>query len=119
MEDSHLKMGRLGERIACRYLMKQGFDILARRYRARSGEIDLIAFEGGLLIFVEVKTRASTEYGDPSEFVDWEKQQRFRRAAEEFIAHHDLGQYAYRFDIVTVVGPQEPNVQISLYRNAF
>jgi putative endonuclease len=119
VEDLHLKMGRLGERIACRYLVKRGFDILARRYRARSGEIDLVAFEGGLLVFVEVKTRASTEYGDPFEFVDWEKQQRFRRAAEEFIAHHDLGQYAYRFDIVAVVAPGGPEQRITLYRNSF
>lgn len=119
MEDTHLKTGRLGERIACRYLMKQGFDILARRYRARSGEIDLIAFESGVLVFVEVKTRASTAYGDPIEFVDWEKQQRFRRAAEEFISHHDLGRYAYRFDIVSVVAPGRAEQKIALYRNAF
>ena len=119
MKESHLKAGRLGERIACRYLMKQGFDILARRYRTRSGEIDMIAFEGGILVFAEVKTRASAEYGEPFEFVDWEKQQRFRRAAEEFIAQNDLGQYAYRFDIVTVVAPGSPQQRIALYRNSF
>jgi putative endonuclease len=119
VEDTHLKTGRLGERIACRYLMKQGFDILARRYRARPGEIDLIAFEGELLVFAEVKTRASAEYGDPYEFVDWQKQQRFRRAAEEFIAHHDLGQYAYRFDIISVLRPGTREEQVALYRNAF
>ncbi len=112
-------MGRLGERIACRYLMRQGFDLLARRYRTRAGEIDLIAFEGELLVFVEVKTRASTEYGDPFEFVDWQKQQKFRRAAEEFVAHHDLGHYAYRFDIVAVVAPGTGSEEVDLYRNAF
>ena len=117
--DPHLKMGRLGERIACRYLMRQGFDILARRYRARSGEIDLVAFEGSVLVFVEVKSRASTEYGDPFEFVDWEKQQKFRRAAEEFISHHNLGQYVYRFDIVSVVAPGTPGEKVTLYRNSF
>lgn len=99
--------------------MKQGFDILVRRYEARSGEIDLIAFEGGVLVFVEVKTRASAEYGEPFEFVDWEKQQRLRRAAEEFIAHHNLGQYAYRFDIVAVLAPGGKGEKISLYRNSF
>ncbi len=112
-------MGRLGERIACRYLMRQGFDILARRYRARSGEIDLIAFEGGLLVFVEVKTRATRDYGDPFEFVDWQKQQKFRRAAEEFIVHCDLGHYAYRFDIVSVVAPGTKGELVALYKNAF
>jgi len=98
--------------------MKRGFDILARRYHARSGEIDLIAFEGELLVFAEVKTRATKEYGDPIEFVDWQKQQKFRRAAEEFIARYDLGQYTYRFDIVAVVAPGT-RAEVALYRNAF
>jgi putative endonuclease len=117
--DAHLKTGRLGERIACRYLMRRGFDILARRFSTSAGEIDLVAFEGELLVFLEVKTRASTEYGDPFEFVDWQKQQKFRRAAEEFIARYDLGQYAYRFDIVSVVAPGKKCETVALYRNAF
>ncbi len=117
--EAHLKTGRLGERVACRYLMRRGFDVLARRYRVRSGEIDLIGFEGELLVFVEVKTRGSREYGDPFEFVDWQKQQRFRRAAEEFIAHHDLGRYSYRFDIVSVVAPGTGREEVTLFKNAF
>ena len=112
-------MGRRGERAACRFLMKQGFDILARRFRGRGGELDLIAFEGEILVFVEVKTRHSREYGNPWEFVDWQKQQRFRRAAEEFIAKHDLGQFSYRFDIVSVIAPSGEVEEITLYRNAF
>ena len=100
--------------MAARYLLRQGFDILVRRYRGRSGEIDLIAFENDTLVFVEVKTRSSREFGEPWEFVDWRKQQILRRTAEEFIADHDLGQYAYRFDIVSVLGKD-----VALYRNAF
>ncbi len=119
MKADHLSFGRLGERMACRFLMSRGFDILARRYQSRGGEIDLVAFEGDTLVFVEVKTRDSREYGDPWEFVDWEKQQRLRRSAEEFIAHHDLGRYSYRFDIVGVVVPDRGAAQIDLYRNAF
>ncbi len=115
----HLLEGRLGERIACRFLLKQGYDILARRFRGRSGELDLVAFENDVLVFVEVKTRASRAYGDPWEFVDWEKQQSLRRTAEEFMAHHELGQYAYRFDIVSVVAPGARIEEITLYRNAF
>jgi len=115
----HLLEGRRGERAACRHLMRRGFDVLARRFRGRFGEIDIIGFDGQLLVFVEVKTRASREFGDPSEFVDWEKQQRLRRAAEEFIAHYDLGQYAYRFDIISVLAPGTRLEEISLFRNAF
>ncbi len=115
----HLLKGRRGERMACGFLLKQRFDILARRYRGRSGELDLIALEGDILAFIEVKTRSSRDFGDPWEFVDWEKQQRLRRTAEEFIAEHDLGNYAYRFDIVSVVAPGTSREEVSLYRNAF
>lgn len=112
-------MGRKGERIACRFLMKQGFDILARRFRARRGEIDLIALEGSMLVFVEVKTRASRDFGDPWEFVGWEKQQSLQLAAEEFIARYNLGQYTYRFDVVAVIAPGTRSQEVALYRNAF
>ncbi len=90
----HLLQGRRGERIACRFLLRQGFDVLARRYRGRSGELDIVALENEILVFVEVKTRRSRGFGEPWEFVDWQKQQKLRRTAEEFIADHDLGQYA-------------------------
>ena len=114
MTAPHLLRGRKGERIACRFLLKQGFDILARRYRSRSGELDIIAYEGDTLVFIEVKTRSSAAFGEPWEFVDWQKQQILRRTAEDFIADHDLGQYAYRFDIVSVLG-----TEATLFRNAF
>jgi putative endonuclease len=110
----HLLQGRKGERIAGRFLLRQGFDILARRYRGRSGELDIIAFEEQTLVFIEVKSRSSRKFGEPWEFVDWRKQQILRRTAEEFIADHDLGQFSYRFDIVSVVGKE-----VSLFRNAF
>jgi putative endonuclease len=94
--------------------MRQGFDILARRYRGPSGELDIIALEQETLVFVEVKTRSSRAFGEPWEFVDWRKQQKLLRTAEEFIADHDLGQYSYRFDIVSVIGKDA-----TLFRNAF
>ena len=114
MVAQHLLAGRKGERLACQYLLRQGFDILARRHRTRSGELDIVAFEGDTLVFLEVKTRKSRQFGEPWEFVDWRKQQILRRAAEEFIADYDLGQYTYRFDIVSVLGKE-----VSLFRNAF
>ena len=114
MTAPHLLQGRKGERAAARYLLRHGFDILARRYRGRSGELDVIAFENDTLVFIEVKTRSSSAFGEPWEFVDWQKQQSLRRTAEEFIADHDLGQYSYRFDIVSVLGKD-----VSLQRGAF
>jgi putative endonuclease len=114
MDAPHLLQGRKGERVAARFLLKRQFDILARRYRGRSGELDIIALEQDTLVFVEVKTRSSSKFGEPWEFVDWRKQQILRRIAEEFIADNDLGQYTYRFDIVSVVGKEA-----QLFRNAF
>jgi putative endonuclease len=114
MDAPHLIRGRKGERIACRFLLKKGFDILARRHRNRSGELDIVALERDTLVFVEVKTRSSREFGEPWEFVDWRKQQILRRTAEQFIADYDLEQYAYRFDIVSVLGEKA-----ELFRNAF
>ena len=114
MTAPHLLLGRKGERFACRHLLREGFDILARRWRGRSGELDLVAFEGELIVFLEVKTRTSAQYGDPWEFVDVNKQMILQRTAEEFISTCDLGQYAYRFDIVSVIGRE-----VTLYRNAF
>jgi putative endonuclease len=114
MAAPHLLRGRRGERIACRFLLRQGFDVLARRYRGRSGELDLIAIEQETLVFVEVKTRTSRDFGEPWEFVDWQKQQILQRTAEEFIVEHDLGDYRYRFDIVSVVGKMA-----TIFRNAF
>jgi putative endonuclease len=115
----HLLQGRKGERIACRFLMRRGFDILARRYQGKSGELDIIAFEKETLVFVEVKTRSSRDFGEPWEFVDWQKQQILRRIAEQFIADHDLGNYSYRFDIVAVVIPAGSRPAVELFRNAF
>jgi putative endonuclease len=115
----HLLQGRKGERIACRFLLRQGFDILARRYQGRSGELDIVAFEKETLVFVEVKTRSSRDFGEPYEFVDWQKQQILRRVADQFIADNDLGNYSYRFDIVSVLIPKESCEQVALYRNAF
>jgi putative endonuclease len=119
MAAPHLFLGRKGERIASRFLMKQGFDILARRFRTRRGEVDLVAFERSVLVFIEVKTRASRKFGDPWEFVEWEKQQSLRLAGEEFVARYDLGKYAYRFDVVSIIAPGTRSQEVALYRNAF
>jgi putative endonuclease len=119
MAAPHLLQGRKGERIACRFLLRHGFDILARRYQGRSGELDIVAFEKETLVFVEVKTRSSRDFGEPYEFVDWQKQQILRRVAEQFIADNDLGNYSYRFDIVAVVIPAGKGAEVELYRNAF
>lgn len=113
-----MKLGKEGERLALLYLQTHGYDILARNFRGRSGEIDLIAYEGDCVVFVEVKTRTTTEFGQPSEAVNSAKQRALRRAADEFRVSHDLHERCYRFDIVSILITRD-GPEITLYRNAF
>ena len=97
--------GRLGEDMAHRYLRSRGCTIVARNYRPRSGtgEIDLVAWHGEKLVFVEVKTRATVEFGQPDRAVDAEKRQHLGRAARDYARRAGVGWDRTRFDIVAVV----------------
>ena len=119
MNPRHLLQGRLGERLACRRLLGCGYDVLVRRYRTSRGEIDVVAFEGETLVFIEVKTRASRVFGEPWEFVDRDKRRRMKDAAAEFMARYDLGDCRYRFDVVSVVAPGTDDEEVVVLRNVF
>ena len=97
--------GRLGEDMAYRYLRAHGCTVVARNYTARSGagEIDLVAWEGGVLAFVEVKTRSSADFGAPDAAVDQEKQRRIALAAREYGRRAQVEAARMRFDIVSVM----------------
>ena len=97
--------GRLGEDLAYRYLRRHGCTVVARNYRARSGagEIDLVAWDRGVLAFVEVKTRSSADFGAPESAVDSGKQHRIAIAAREYARRAQIGTTCTRFDIVTVL----------------
>lgn len=77
----HPDLGKRGESVAARYLRRKGFRILARNWRARSGEVDIIALENDTLVFVEVKSRTLADRGDPLWRIDARKAGRIRRAA--------------------------------------
>jgi len=113
-------LGDEGERLAARYLRRQGYTILARRYRTALGELDLIARDGDCIVFVEVKTRRNELAGQPHEAVDMQKQAQLTRLALAFLKRHCLLEHPARFDVVSVVWEgtaREP--QIVHYRNAF
>jgi putative endonuclease len=97
--------GRLGEELAHRYLRGQGCTVVAHNYRPRSGagEIDLVAWHREKLVFVEVKTRANTEFGTPDRAVDAGKRQHLGRAARDYARRAGVGWDQTRFDIVAVV----------------
>jgi putative endonuclease len=109
--------GDRGERTAARFLRRRGLRVLLRGYRTSRGEIDLIAREGDLLVFVEVKAR---RHGVPAEAVTLEKQRRITLAALHFQQKYNLLEQSSRFDIVAIVWPDDRTPpQIEHIRNAF
>jgi putative endonuclease len=93
--------GNKGEKLAADFLEKKGFTVVARNYRFKHAEIDLIVQRNDWMIFVEVKTRSSNAYGEPEEFVDNPKGSRIFDAAEEYI-YSTNWQGHIRFDIVSI-----------------
>ena len=94
------EIGNLGETAACEYLEKQGITVLKRNFYARCGEIDIIAKDGETIVFAEVKTRASKNFGMPSEFVDYKKQEKIIQTALYYLGNDDTDM---RFDVVEVI----------------
>ncbi len=107
-------VGRFGEQLAAEALQTSGFVLLERNWRCRYGELDLVAVDGEVLVFVEVKTRSSVAYGDPAEAVHPAKAARLRRLALYWLAEHtDRYWPELRFDVVAVVrcGADGPEVR--------
>ena len=97
--------GKNGEERAALHLRLHGYRILARNYRCRFGEIDLIAADREYLAFVEVKLRKSDAFARAAEYVDWHKQNRLRMAAELWLSLHET-ELQPRFDVVEIYAPE-------------
>jgi putative endonuclease len=112
-------LGRIGEDMAHRFLRRRGCTVVARNYRTMSGsgEIDLVAWQGEILVFVEVKTRSTEEFGEPEAAVDSDKQERIRRAAQDYTRRARVHWGQTRFDIVSVVVGR--STRIDWRRDAF
>jgi len=102
-----------GERTAAKYLKKQGYKLLAQNYKAKMGEIDIIAKDGGILVFAEVKQRASDDFGAPREAVTKEKQRKIKNTAQLYILKNKYTGNV-RFDVVEVL-----DKEITHIKNAF
>jgi putative endonuclease len=127
----HLDLGKRGEELAAAYLQQAGFGIVAANFaipvgRNRAGavitvEIDLVAYDGETLCFVEVKSRASDWFAPPEVNVDRRKQRQIARAARAYRRMFDLIGAPYRYDVITVVMPAEgtgaSGPEIQLLRN--
>jgi len=112
-------LGRRGERDAERFLKRRGYRILERNFRAAGAEIDLIAADGGNLVFIEVKARRGAGAGAPQEAVDVRKQRRIRRAAEIYAARARAHDAPLRFDVVAIMMDRGGRPQIELLKDAF
>jgi putative endonuclease len=119
MKDTSKALGSRGEDLAVQYLKKKGFKVIERNYHCSAGEIDLIAREKNTLVFVEIKTRSSSEFGLPQEAVDRFKQRKMIEAARTYLAErHMTEDIPARFDVVAIhLMPAGP--QIELIKDAF
>jgi putative endonuclease len=130
-EALHLELGKRGEQFAAAYLEQQGYSIVAANFALPVGrntlgvtvnaEIDLVAYDGPTLCFVEVKTRASDWFAPPQANVDRRKQRQIARAARAYRRMFGVAAAPYRFDVVSVVLPtatdKSASLQIDLLRN--
>jgi putative endonuclease len=110
--------GDYGETLACEFLKKQGYKILERNFLIRGGEIDIVAEDKDDLVFVEVKTRYTHEFGPPAESVTPFKIRFLIRASEFYLLKHKKVDIAYRIDVVTVdFAKSREKPEIELIRN--
>jgi putative endonuclease len=111
-------VGRTGEELARLHLERHGYRILACNYRVRFGEIDLIAEDGGALVFIEVKTRTGSTHGHPLEAVTAAKQRQLARVALDYLSREPREQ-PLRFDVVAVLLGKVGPPRIEVVKNAF
>jgi len=112
-------VGAYGEQVAVRHLEDAGYAVLARNWRSRAGELDVVATRDGVLVFVEVKTRRTFTYGPPALAVTPAKAARIRAVAQEWLAASRLGPVPQRFDVVSVFRPVAGPAVVEHVQGAF
>ena len=117
--ESNVDLGKLGEIVACQELERRGYAILATRHRTRFGEIDIIAEEGGVIVFVEVKARRSARYGMAAESIPRWKRQRIGAMALDYLAWTNRVNHACRFDVVAIDGITTSDRTVRVIEDAF
>ena len=116
----HLRLGTRGEKLACRFLRRNGYKVLYRNFRGRSGgEIDIVCRDKDMLVFVEVKTRTREDFGRPFDAVDRNKQKRIARGGLAWLRLLDDPDILFRFDVVEVIIVEDAQPRFELLRDAF
>ena len=111
-------LGKQGEDLAVAELERRGYEVLARRYRSRHGEIDIVARDGQTIVFVEVKAKETAIFGTAAAAVTLDKQRRVISMAVDYLARNRLTRRPCRFDVVTIDGIGSDAV-LTYYRGAF
>jgi putative endonuclease len=120
MKYSKKRLGEIGESLAVKFLKQKGYQIIDQNYRSAWGEIDIVAQDGEVLAFVEIKTRRSLKFGAPQLAVTSSKQRKISKAALEYLQERDGFDYICRFDVISIVFPPEPSEPIIEHiENAF
>lgn len=112
-------LGREAERLVAEHLERLGLVVLCRNWRCPLGEIDIVATDGDVLAFCEVKARSGNDYGSPVHAVDAAKQHRLRALAKEWLDRYQLAGVRVRFDVASVLWPPEGTARLELVEGAF
>ena len=118
MLNQRQKFGEKGESMAARYLKKTGYKILEKNFRTQLGEIDIIAKDGETIVFVEVKSRRSVQFGSPKWAITPKKQRKISMVALQYLKTTDQSTVKARFDVVTIIATQDKQ-KIEVIKNAF
>ena len=102
MSKHNKESGRNGEDLAVEFLLKKGYRILHRNFRFERGEIDVVADDGGVLVFVEVKARRSKQFGEPEEAVSLHKRAQLRKTAKGYLFRYEIDDTECRFDVIAI-----------------
>jgi putative endonuclease len=112
-------LGKLGEDLACEELQRRGYGILARRYRTRFGELDIICAHLGVVVFVEVKARRTARFGQAAEQIPMWKRRRMAAMALDYLAWAGKLSHRCRFDVVAIDGIETARQRIRVIQDAF
>ena len=106
VKPAHLLQGAQAETLACEYLQANGLQLLAKNYRLRTGEIDLIMQDGAIIVFVEVRYRKTKQYGGALASINYQKQKRIMQTASHYLQYHAPSAQA-RFDVIALHAADE------------
>lgn len=118
MPSSRSDLGKQAETLAAEELTRRGYEVIETNFRARLGEIDIIARDKDTLVFVEVRSRKTTYFGLPSETITYPKQQKLIRTANLYLSMKHLQKASCRFDVVEVIF-EDDDPKVTLIRDAF